>query len=596
MDSSEVPPLAASRALPPRVSMAVCVHSAPGVYALLLGSGISSAAGIRTGWGIMQDLARKVASLLEQSDEQVAFAEETPDLWWREHFSQSGELTYSNLLGELGPAPGARQKLLQEYFAGRTPTRAHHAIAELVRDGFIRVILTTNFDPLLEEALQAKGVPPQTITVAQASTMLPIAHGGPPTVVKLHGDFRQLDMRNTTDELDTYPPAWAQLVREVLRDFGLIVCGWSAEWDRALVECLSQRESHRFPVFWSAFHTPTGRAAELVAQLKASVIADTSADDLFASLSANVAALQRLADLPPTREMALSRLKQTLADPAHRIDLFDLLDQHAGQLVDRIGDQGRYPAVRGEMAAPAYQERLDAYRADGDTLLHLLATGVFHDRQAEHAHVWERMLQRLVDTRTHFDSTVAAKAEHYPALLALHAAGCAAVLNGREDILARLLTRVSWHNPLDGAARPVGEAVRTFDVLAESSLLAQPNGGLANPSWQSSRLRGELREPLAEACAHSDRAFTAAFDRLEYLMLLVHHDLAPHMPLNTAPTFLAPRVFRADQVAAHDTVAALVARDLRPGWAMLAGGAFGGDAARAQAAADKIRTSIGSGE
>lgn len=51
----------------PYISLAFSVHSNKGVYALLLGSGISSAAGIPTGGEIVLDLIRKVGAL-EQAD------------------------------------------------------------------------------------------------------------------------------------------------------------------------------------------------------------------------------------------------------------------------------------------------------------------------------------------------------------------------------------------------------------------------------------------------------------------------------------------------------------------------------------------------
>jgi hypothetical protein len=44
------------------LSLAFSIHNSPGVYAVLLGSGVSSSAGIPTGWGIVQDLCRKVAA------------------------------------------------------------------------------------------------------------------------------------------------------------------------------------------------------------------------------------------------------------------------------------------------------------------------------------------------------------------------------------------------------------------------------------------------------------------------------------------------------------------------------------------------------
>ncbi|MDI2090896.1 hypothetical protein [Commensalibacter oyaizuii] len=40
---------------------------------------------------------------------------------------------------------------------------AHHAIVKLVKGVFIKVIITTNFNRLLEQALQARGITPVVI-------------------------------------------------------------------------------------------------------------------------------------------------------------------------------------------------------------------------------------------------------------------------------------------------------------------------------------------------------------------------------------------------------------------------------------------------
>jgi NAD-dependent SIR2 family protein deacetylase len=50
----------------------------------------------------------------------------------------------------------------------KVPTKAHYVIAELVAKGYIKVILTTNFDSLLEQALEAQGVQPAVVSDASA--------------------------------------------------------------------------------------------------------------------------------------------------------------------------------------------------------------------------------------------------------------------------------------------------------------------------------------------------------------------------------------------------------------------------------------------
>ena len=69
----------------------------PGVYALLLGSGISRAAEIPTGWDVVVDLTRRVAAA-----EGVTDAADWP-AWHRERFGS--EPSYSELLDGLALTP-----------------------------------------------------------------------------------------------------------------------------------------------------------------------------------------------------------------------------------------------------------------------------------------------------------------------------------------------------------------------------------------------------------------------------------------------------------------------------------------------------------
>src|SRR5688572_27721883 len=105
----------AGTALAPQVALATSMHASPGVYALLLGSGVSTGAGIKTGWGIVQDLVRRAAAAQDKDNPSAGDkAARDPEAWWKEHCD--GELGYSDLLGMLASAPSARQALLARYF------------------------------------------------------------------------------------------------------------------------------------------------------------------------------------------------------------------------------------------------------------------------------------------------------------------------------------------------------------------------------------------------------------------------------------------------------------------------------------------------
>ncbi len=399
-------------ALDPLVALATSVHASPGVYALLLGSGVSSAAGVPTGWQVVTDLVRKVAAVSAgDATDAVSAATADPEAWWGQH-GDGNPLGYSGLLNLLGPTPAARQALLAGYFeptdadreeGRKVPGAAHRAVAQLVARGAVRVILTTNFDRLTERALEDAGVAPQVPDLRkgnlpeiwvlhrpeQLASATPLAHAKV-TVIKLHGDYADLDQRNTIDELAEYPEALAAYLSRVLDEYGLIISGWSAEWDVALVGALEETGSRRYPLFWSSYGALGEKAQHLIAQHGAVSLPGQTAEDLFSGLESRLNALDRLADPPITADIALARLKRALPDPNRRIELFDLIDSETRRLVSQIGDRTRHP-----LGGMPFEEQLSRYEADTGTLTRMLAAGVFHGERTQ-ATLWIRCLQRAI--------------------------------------------------------------------------------------------------------------------------------------------------------------------------------------------------------
>ena len=191
----------------PLMALAFSIYENKGVYCLLLGSGVSRPAEIPTGWEITLDLVSRMAALQGVADE--------PDwasLVQKDFRCRAG---YSELLDQLATTPDERRSVLHSYIepneddiaAGRkTPTRAHKAIARLVAAGHVRVIITTNFDRLIENALRETGVEPTVITSDDAlKGAVPLIHSRC-YVLKIHGDYLDTRIRNTDFELGAYTP------------------------------------------------------------------------------------------------------------------------------------------------------------------------------------------------------------------------------------------------------------------------------------------------------------------------------------------------------------------------------------------------------
>ncbi len=64
----------------PILSLVFSVHYNKGVYALLIGSGVSRSAGIPTGWEVVEDLIRKLAHVKDQD------CGPDPAAWFKDKF------------------------------------------------------------------------------------------------------------------------------------------------------------------------------------------------------------------------------------------------------------------------------------------------------------------------------------------------------------------------------------------------------------------------------------------------------------------------------------------------------------------------------
>jgi hypothetical protein len=334
-----------------------------GVYALLIGSGVSRSAEIPTGWEITLDLIRRVAELQGVSDQ--------PDwaAWYRKKTGQ--DPNYSELLGQLATSPDERRSILHSYIepsdqdreeGKKIPTEAHHAIAELVRLGYVRVILTTNFDRLMENALREAGVEPTIVASVDAlSGAEPLMHSAC-YIVKLHGDYKDARILNTDEELDHYPPEYDALLDRIFDEFGLLVCGWSGEWDHALRSALLRTPNRRYSVFWATRREPNEVAQELISHRRAQLVNISEANSFFRSIQQRLETLERSGQQNPLSvELLINSTKRLLSREEFRIQLADLVTHEANRLLERIDQEVITP--EGQWSSAEFQDRVTKYES-----------------------------------------------------------------------------------------------------------------------------------------------------------------------------------------------------------------------------------------
>ncbi len=508
-------------------SLAFSVQANPGVYAVLLGSGVSRAAKIPTGWEVTLNLIRKLAELHGET------SDPDPEHWYREKFNQ--EANYSDLLDALARTPAERQQLLRAYWepseqeredGEKQPTAAHHAIAALVAQSFIKVIITTNFDRLMETALTDVGVVPTVLSSPdQVQGALPLIHTKC-CVFKVHGDYRDTRIRNTPDELDQYPPEFDQLLDRIFDEFGLIVCGWSAEWDEALRSALNRASSRRFTTYWAMRGEPGDKAQKLIDHRRAQVIPIEDADTFFQNVQQNVESIEEFSRPHPlSTEAAIASLKRYIAEPRYRIQLSDLIDQTVERVIELTS--GEDFAVEGgpTPTSESTTARVRSYDAACSTLLPMALTGGFWAEE-EHYSVWQRALQRLGSRTSSSGRMLWLELQPYPATLLLYALGLGAVEAGRLQFLKHLLTvtlRGEYRPNEDLPAVRVLPPSRLFSRAGQEMQLLEGMGKRYAPlnDWIHDTLRSHAKSIIPD-----DNQYTLTFDKLEILMALsyaYHH-------------------------------------------------------------------------
>ena len=510
----------------PIQSLAFSIQTNPGVYALLLGSGISRSAGIPTGWEIIVDLLGKLAAARGLTTDIDL------ERWYFEEYQEAPE--YSKLLDGLAKTKSERQQLLRPYIEPseqereeglKQPTAAHRAIASLVEGGYIKVIVTTNFDRLMEKALEDVGIVPTVLSSADhIQGALPLIHTKC-CVVKLHGDYLDNRILNSESELGAYSQEFNDLLDRILDEFGLIVCGWSADWDEALRNAIYRTKYRRFTTYWAIRGQPSEQAQRLMEHRQAEAIAIDSADAFFETVGQTVQSIDEYSrPHPMSTEAAVASLKRYLSGPEYRIRLMDLIDAEVERMVSATTGEGFRVDSGVSINKETITARLRGYEASCSTLVSMASIAGFWGDEHNFAG-WERAMERLASTVYVGGSQLWLYLRTYPATLVLYALGLGAVESDRLNILSRVFSKKA--NDYDDAGSQKAILTKLIEgnlslARAGDVLEGMESHKLPVNDWIHDALRAPMRSLFVD-----DGKFSYAFDKFEILVSLGFRHLLP---------------------------------------------------------------------
>ena len=375
--------------------------------------------------------------------------------WYEEKYGK--QPAYDEVIELLAKTSSDRNGLLREFFEPskddqehglKVPTQAHKAIAELVHDGFIKVIVTTNFDRLMEQALDALNVQYQTLYHdSDIEGMRPLTHAEC-TIIKVHGDYRDMRFKNITDELKEYSPELKGLLKQVFNDYGVVVSGWSAVWDSALKNTIRSVIGRRYSWYWHNFNEQLNDSAQKVIEYRdAHVIVDSKgADNFFYQLKENVLSINfNKKSNPDTLEMKVSRLKKLLTQK-RTIEINDLITGETKNLIENMKDfNPNIKNIELEFSDRLSKEWIPKIEEQSKDLVCLLALIAYY--QADfYENILIETLERLTKIADDNDSTDFSKIKQIPLQYTFYAVSMALVKSNNFSTLNNILIKPKIRN------------------------------------------------------------------------------------------------------------------------------------------------------
>ena len=225
-----------------------CVMS-DGEVDFFLGAGASVSSGIPTGGDLVWEFKRTL-----YCTEHGISTEKFKDLAlpstrnrFQEYFDQQKSFPkcyspneYSFYFERCYSDPLARKRFIESIVSGREPSLGYLCMGEAMHRGKIKNVWTTNFDSLLENALNIMYPTNDVLVCSEANrNNVRIFNPTHPVIGKLHGDYRYDWLKNTEDELQELENEIKTYAASQLVGKQLVVIGYSGN-DESIMSFLEE--------------------------------------------------------------------------------------------------------------------------------------------------------------------------------------------------------------------------------------------------------------------------------------------------------------------------------------------------------------------
>ncbi|WP_229188719.1 SIR2 family protein [Bacillus cereus] len=313
----------------------------------------------------------------------------------------------------------------------------------MVNDGYIKVIVTTNFDQLMEQALDELNIQYQTLYhESDIDGMKPLTQANC-TVLKVHGDYRDTRFKNVSNELEAYPKSLSSLLKQVFDEYGIITSGWSAEWDTALKDTIKSVKGRRYSWYWHAYNDKLGEQAEELLKFRdgIKIVDSNGADSFFSLLAENVESISKLKKSSPQNiQLKINKLKKCITDNLE-IELREMITEETRTLVHFIKSL-QSPA---ESTSEIMKEYIETIKEKTRTLAIMLSILTYYSNNETHESIICETLERLTTAKATNGMRAYICFSKLPAIVGFYSAGIASVMKNNYKFFMDIRVRTELY-------------------------------------------------------------------------------------------------------------------------------------------------------
>lgn len=249
-------------------------------FDLLLGAGASVSSGIPSGsdlvWHFKREILNSSGKINNKQFHDLKIEDNKKII--QSYFDMKGDNNianpYSYYFAQCYPDPLVRKEFLTGLVRDKKPSIGFLCLAAMVEQCKINTVWTTNFDDLIEKAINGLNYTSCQIVSPENAASVQNFKEDIPTVVKLHGDFRYDPLQNTDEELQKLEENLHQYFVDALTKRGLLVVGYSGS-DESVLKSLEKvlEKDNAFPkgLIWCIPKgvTPNERLIQLIEKANA---------------------------------------------------------------------------------------------------------------------------------------------------------------------------------------------------------------------------------------------------------------------------------------------------------------------------------------